>query len=298
MFARALPESWRVGSFTALSAGQSGEMPDYDMAATAPEAVEVPEPEVKTPGRDIFAFPRGARAGTCLHAIFERLDFAQRDRGSLESLVERMLKWHGLDDTIWTGTVADLVDRVLDTSLDASGLRLATVAPERRLSEMEFYYPLANLRAESLRRVLERHGYAAGPFREMIEGLEFAPLRGYMKGYIDLVFEADGRFYLADYKSNWLGGEPTAYRRPRLEEAMAREAYVLQYLIYTVALHRYLRLRLLDYDYERHFGGVFYLFLRGMSPERGGDCGVFRDRPAPALVEALDALMATGAVAG
>ncbi len=298
MFARALPESWRVGSFTALSAGQSGEMPDYDMAATAPEAVEVPEPEVKTPGRDIFAFPRGARAGTCLHAIFERLDFAQRDRGSLESLVERMLKWHGLDDTIWTGTVADLVERVLDTSLDASGLRLATVAPERRLSEMEFYYPLANLRAESLRRVLERHGYAAGPFREMIEGLEFAPLRGYMKGYIDLVFEADGRFYLADYKSNWLGGEPAAYRRPRLEEAMAREAYVLQYLIYTVALHRYLRLRLLDYDYERHFGGVFYLFLRGMSPERGGDCGVFRDRPAPALVEALDALMATGAVAG
>ncbi len=128
----------------------------------------------------------------------------------------------------------------------------------------------------------------------MIENLEFSPLRGYMKGFIDLVFEADGRFYLVDYKSNWLGAEPAAYRRSRLDEAMARESYVLQYLIYIVALHRYLRLRLPDYDYERHFGGVFYLFLRGMDPALGSDCGVFRDRPSLALVEALDALMATG----
>ena len=112
-----------------------------------------------------------------------------------------------------------------------------------------------------------------------------------MKGFIDLVFEAEGRFYLVDYKSNWLGPELAAYQPDRLAEAMAREAYVLQYLIYTVALHRYLRLRVLDYDYERHFGGVFYLFLRGMDPARGRDCGVFHDQPTPALVTALDKLM-------
>ena len=299
-FGRTLPEAWRVGSFSALAAGQSGEMPDYDMTANAPEPAESTESTESAsvvPGRDIFGFPRGARAGTCLHAIFERADFTQRDRSRLEELANRTLAAHGLDAATWTPVVADLVERVLDTPLDASGLRLATVAPERRLCEMEFYYPLANLRAEGLRRVLERHGYAVGPFRDMIDKLEFAPLRGYMKGYIDLVFEADGRFYLADYKSNWLGGEPAAYRRPRLEEAMAREAYVLQYLIYSVALHRYLRQRVLDYGYERHFGGVFYLFLRGMSPERGAACGVFHDRPAPALVQALDALMGAGAVA-
>ena len=293
-FARSLPESWRVGSFTALSAGQSGEMPDHDMAT----AVSAPETElaVTAPGRDIFTFPRGARAGTCLHAIFERLDFTQQDRGRLEALVERTLAGHGLDAATWTGVVADMVERVLATPLDASGLRLATVAPERRLNELEFYYPLADLRADTLRRVLERHGHTAGPLREMIGNLEFGPLRGYMKGFIDLVFEADGRFYLVDYKSNWLGAEPSAYRRSRLDEAMAREAYVLQYLIYTVALHRYLRLRLSDYDYERHFGGVFYLFLRGMSPEWEANYGVFHDRPTPALVTALDGLMATGAV--
>lgn len=292
VFGGSLPDTWRVGSFTALTAGHTVETPDYDMTAAAP--VPETEPAATVPGHDIFTFPRGARAGTCLHAIFERLDFTQRDRARLAELVNRTLAGHGLDAATWTPVVTDLVERVLATPLDDGGVRLAAIAPDRRLVELEFYYPLANLRADALRQVLERHGYAAGPFREMIENLEFSPLRGYMKGFIDLVFEADGRFYLVDYKSNWLGAEPAAYRRSRLDEAMARESYVLQYLIYIVALHRYLRLRLPDYDYERHFGGVFYLFLRGMDPTLGSDCGVFRDRPSLALVEALDALMATG----
>jgi len=120
-------------------------------------------------------------------------------------------------------------------------------------------------------------------------------LNGMLKGFMDLVFAHQGRYYVLDYKSNWLGAEPAAYRRDRLDEAMARESYLLQYLIYTVALHRYLRLRVPDYDYERHFGGVYYLFLRGMDPAQGPACGVFHDRPAPALVVALDDLMASGA---
>ena len=149
----------------------------------------------------------------------------------------------------------------------------------------------SRLRADGLRKVLERYGQRTGPFQEIIENLEFSPLRGYMKGFIDLVFEADGRFWLVDYKSNWLGAEAAAYRGERLAAVMAREAYMLQYLIYTVALHRYLRQRLPDYRYERHFGGVFYLFLRGMTPT-APDQGVFRTRPAPELVEALDRLLA------
>ncbi len=291
-FAGPLPEFWRIGSFTALTAGHSVEAPDYDMTATIPEVTT--ETAVAAPGKSIFEFPRGARAGVCLHTLFERLDFTQGEDERLEALVDRTLEGHGLDAAEWTPVVTDLTRRVLATPLNPAGLRLASVTPNRRLNELEFTYPLANLRADALRRVLERHGYAAGPFREMIETLEFSPLRGYMKGFIDLVFEADGRFWLVDYKSNWLGAEPAAYRRERLDEAMAREAYLLQYLIYTVALHRYLRLRLPDYDYEQHFGGVFYLFLRGMDPALGSACGVYHDRPAPALVTALDALMATG----
>ncbi|MBS1225984.1 MAG: exodeoxyribonuclease subunit beta, partial [Proteobacteria bacterium] len=293
IFAGPVPESWRVGSFTGLTAGQAVEAPDHDLTVAVPVVETEPAAVIV---RDVFAFPRGARAGTCLHALFERLDFTQRDRERLESLVSRTLTGHGLDAAEWTPTAVDWVERVLATPLDGSGLMLATVAPERRLNELEFTYPVGSLRPEALRRVLERHGYAVGPFRERIENLEFSPLRGYMKGFMDLVFESDGRFYLVDYKSNWLGPEPEAYRRERLDEAMARESYLLQYLIYTVALHRYLRLRVPDYDYERHFGGVFYLFLRGMDPALGPACGVFHDRPAPALVAALDELMTTGSV--
>jgi exodeoxyribonuclease V beta subunit len=290
-FSRSLAEFWRVGSFTSLTSGLLVEMPDYDMTVAAPAT---PVVETAPVGLNVFTFPRGARAGTCLHTIFERLDFSRSDREVLEERVRRTLTAHGLDAEVWTATVADWVERILATPLDGNELRLRTVTLDRRINEMEFYYPVAHLRDEALRRLLEQHGYMAGPFREMIDRLEFSPLRGYMKGFIDLVFEADGRFYLVDYKSNWLGPEPAAYQSERLAEAMAREAYVLQYLIYTVALHRYLRLRMADYDYEQHFGGVYYLFLRGMDPALGQDCGVFQDRPAPELVTALDGLMARG----
>ncbi|MBE2295863.1 MAG: exodeoxyribonuclease V subunit beta [Phycisphaerales bacterium] len=293
-FSGAPLEFWRIGSFTTLTAGQSIETPDHDLSTTLPEAL-VEESALVVPGKSIFDFPRGARAGICLHALFERLDFTQiADEERVEALVSRTLEGHGLDPVEWTSVVADLVRRVLATPLNQDGLCLAGVSSDRRLNELEFSYPLAHLRADTLRKVLERYGQHTGPFQEMIENLEFSPLRGYMKGFIDLVFEANGRFWLVDYKSNWLGAEAAAYRGERLAAVMAREAYVLQYLIYSVALHRYLRWRLPDYDYQRHFGGVFYLFLRGMDPTLGAECGVFHDRPTSALVTALDRLMATG----
>jgi exodeoxyribonuclease V beta subunit len=94
-----------------------------------------------------------------------------------------------------------------------------------------------------------------------------------------------------DWKSNWLGGAAADYGPAQLDGAIAREAYWLQYLVYTVMLHRLLRLRLADYDYERHVGGVFYVFLRGVDPAVGPGAGVFHDRPSRTLVEALDGHM-------
>ncbi len=284
-FAGAIEGKWRISSFTALSAGHGAELPDYDVTPF-PSAPETPVVE----GRTIFSFPRGARAGSCLHLIFERLDFTGRDRLDLEALVARTLLEHGFEAE-WTGVVADMVERVLATPLDGRQVRLGRVASGRRLNELEFYYPLGGINAEGLRQILVAHGLGAGPFGERIESLDFNPVRGFMKGFIDLVFEADGRFYLVDYKSNWLGADTEAYDQEAVAAAMARDSYYLQYLIYSVALHRYLGLRLPDYDYERHFGGVFYLFLRGMDPRLGSDYGVFRDRPARGLVEALDGYM-------
>lgn len=240
-----------------------------------------------------LAFPRGVQAGNCLHAIFERLDFSEGDRNTLEAVVADALQEFGFSND-WVAAVAEMVERVLATPLEEDGLRLRGITPDRRLNELEFYYPLAGLSGAGLRQLLQAQGFAGGLFQPQLDELDFGCVRGYMKGLIDLVFEAGGRFYLVDYKSNWLGERPEAYGAEALQQVMARESYYLQYLIYTVALHRYLGSRLPDYDYDRHFGAVYYLFLRGMEPASGPAFGIYRDRPERALVEALDAYIGLG----
>lgn len=111
-----------------------------------------------------------------------------------------------------------------------------------------------------------------------------------LRGFVDLVFRIDDRYYLIDWKSNHLGNRCSDYDGRMLAEVMTREFYTLQYHIYTVALHRYLALRQPGYDYDRHFGGVFYLFLRGISAD-SGDTGIFRCRPERALIDALADLL-------
>ena len=104
------------------------------------------------------------------------------------------------------------------------------------------------------------------------------------------MFVHDGRFFLADYKSNYLGPNFSDYGAVALDTAMHQSAYTLQYLIYSVALHRWLRSRIDGYQYDQHFGGVYYLFLRGMHPAHTGS-GVFFDRPQGSLIADLDALV-------
>lgn len=108
-----------------------------------------------------------------------------------------------------------------------------------------------------------------------------------MKGFIDLVFEHGGRFYLVDWKSNHLGARAEDYGAEALAAVMGEDLYVLQYHLYAVALHEYLKGRVRGYDYDRHFGGVFYVFLRGVDPALGPGFGIFRDRPDRRLVETL-----------
>jgi exodeoxyribonuclease V beta subunit len=217
-FEGAIRDTRRVTSFTGLAHGRAVEAPDYD-AAESERDVDAPAAR-----RDIFAFPRGARAGKCLHAIFENVDFSRIERTALERLVGDMLSAHGFEHA-WTSAVSDMVRDVAATPLDASGdLRLDLVARERRLDELEFYYPLGKFSEAGLRDVLRRGGFPDA-IRESIDALTFSPAQGYMRGFIDLVFEHGGRYYLVDYKSNWLGSTPAAYTLPHLARAMAREAY-------------------------------------------------------------------------
>jgi len=137
---------------------------------------------------------------------------------------------------------------------------------------------------------LVEYGYPdpfAGPALNRTGGPR-PPLHGFLRGYIDLVVEHRQRWYVVDYKSNWLGPEPDDYAPGALAASMHAGGYTLQSLIYLVGLHRYLATRLPHYDYERHLGGAFYLFVRGIDPTAGLRRGVYFDRPSAACLHALD----------
>jgi len=273
---RSLHSAWRVGSFSGLAAGMHMEAPDRD-GLVIPDASE--------PGTGFFAFPRGARAGTCLHAILE--DWA-RGKAALADLIEPGLSGHGISND-WNAVALEQLQQVIDCDLDGQGLTLSGLNPARRLPELGFTFPVAGLDMQRLRAILSdpAHGLPA-PMRDAAARLEFDSLKGFLKGFIDLTFEHDGRWYIADYKSNWLGPDASYYGGDRLLQALAAEHYYLQYLIYLVALRRFLRQRLDEFQSDQ-LGGAYYLFLRGMP-----SAGVYFSRPADGLLDALDTLFAEG----
>jgi exodeoxyribonuclease V beta subunit len=169
-------------------------------------------------------------------------------------------------------------------------LTLEMISPNKRLDEMAFYFPVNDLTVSRLKRALQPFTHTMPVLERVLKQLSFADIQGFMKGFIDLVFEYEGRFYVADYKSNWLGDKAAQYDPAALNEAMVMHGYPLQYLIYSLALHRYLKTRLPDYNPDSHFGGVYYLFIRGMQPD-WGQAGVYYDRPSSDLLEALDKAM-------
>ena len=133
-----------------------------------------------------------------------------------------------------------------------------------------------------------------GQFPARLERLSFAPSLGFMKGYIDMVFRHQGRFYLLDWKSNYLGPTFDHYHQPFLQQTMEANYYTLQYHIYTLALHQYLRHQQPGYRYEKDFGGVFYIFIRGVNEPKGPEYGVFYDRPDPDLIHFLGQTLIPG----
>jgi exodeoxyribonuclease V beta subunit len=227
-------------------------------------------------------FPAGSQVGSYLHLLLEKVDFRDDVETQVLGHSAEIATRFGLDHGRWGLDAAALLGRVVRTALDTQALTLSQLGPEHRLNELEFDFATNSVDVEALNRLLSQ---AAG---KALQPLEIETFRGMVNGVIDLVFEHGGRFFITDYKSNFLGGRFADYDGDRLRTAIYERRYDLQYLLYTLALHRYLRRRLSGYDYEKNFGGVYYLFLRGMRPENGPTCGVFFDRPAVDVIEALD----------
>ncbi|MBI4576167.1 MAG: UvrD-helicase domain-containing protein [Planctomycetes bacterium] len=285
---RVLASAYEVVSYSRLTRsedpGAPVEVADHD-ALGGPAS-----PDGSPGGESLSGFPRGAYPGSCLHELFERLDFQADEEGRRRS-VREVLTAYGFDDAEHGPTVAAMVGQVLEAPILAEdpAFRLSGLARRDRLEEMEFYFP-ARLSPEGLAQAFRREG--TGPLHarlaEGVASLGFGELAGFLTGAIDLVFRHEGRYYIVDWKSNHLGDRPEDYEGRALERAMLAHLYPLQYHIYTLGLDAYLSTRWgEDYDYRRHFGGVAYLFLRGIRAAGPCDRGVYRDRPTERLVAAL-----------
>ena len=295
-----LPGGWRIGSFSAIAHGAAHDRSgvDHDLRALdAPVAAAlVDAPAFRPDDDDPLAFPRGPAAGEAIHLAFENIDFTD-PTGWSAAIADALHLLRAMgepeaagDAALRARMLARLLEGTLGTPLPlgtAQALRLCELPRSRRLVELEFHLPSHRLDALSLNTLLESHGYA-------MPRLSFATLRGFLKGFIDLVFEHEGRFFILDWKSNHLGDTPAHYGQAAMAAAMSDQGYHLQYLLYLVALDRYLRLRLPDYDPGRHLGGAVYLFVRGVRPDwhdaTGKPTGVFFHRPSAATLAALSAL--------
>ncbi|TAM96618.1 MAG: hypothetical protein EPN40_08650 [Rhodanobacteraceae bacterium] len=272
-FDRQVERDWTVWSFSQLVRGRHNQAGE-----TAPGAGDDDADDGVRLG--------GARFGTTVHAVFEHTDFAQwRDAqgvpGSQRTLIENQLAAQGLPGATLSLSravdfVGDLVRAALTTPL-ACGTRIADLAADAHRAEIEFHLALAPADSPRLYALLHEFGY-----QRQRERIAPERLAGLLTGKIDLTFLHDGKYYLVDWKTN----RCPPYDDAALAAEIARHDYDLQWLVYTLALHRWLGSVLPDYDYARDFGGAYYLFVRGM---REG-AGVHFDRPDARLVAALDEL--------
>ncbi len=307
---RQADEHWWIASFSALTERLGLALPSQGLwneeavTAAEPETAEQDQylepqealPEATAPGLpqpgSLHAFPKGPDAGNFLHGLLEwcaQEGFATvlSKPAALDGIIAYRCQVRGWGD--WAAPLQGFVRQWLQTPLLLQGAPSETPAALQSLGdyqvEMEFWLSINRASTGQLDTLVQQHVLPGQPRPALLPN----QLHGMLKGYMDLVFEHGGRYYVMDYKSNWLGADSTAYTPQAMAAAVLQHRYDLQYVLYTYALHRLLQQRLPGYDYERDVGGVQYWFLRGVGAEHQG---LYQDKPPRALMDALDALFA------
>jgi exodeoxyribonuclease V beta subunit len=249
---------------------------------------------------NIFNFPKGADTGNLWHEIFELIDFS--DTANHEVIIQSCCEKHGYDYELFGNVLKKMVNLTLQKNLlESKTLRLKDLTVDSTLREMEF---LLNYDASKMEEFLKALGFDSSNLdtddifaQTNIEvGQSDEPgnpskISYLLTGLIDLVFEHQGKFYILDYKSNYLGESTDKYSPDTLKHDIWVNKYNMQYHIYCVALNKYLSKRMYKYSYDTHFGGVFYLYLRGINVENRS--GIFFDRPDLGLLKKLSDLEGT-----
>jgi exodeoxyribonuclease V beta subunit len=227
------------------------------------------------------AFPRGTTVGTFFHACLEAMDYA--DPTGWREVVAGKMAVAGLDSNSWLDTALQNLTDVLRTPLAVGGPVLAGKPLRDLVREEEFYFPAHGV---DIKRMAAAFAAAGGPFTAYardVARMDARHVDGYLKGYVDLIFRDAGRYFILDWKSNWLGPDVAVYAPERLDAEMCSSAYYLQGCLYAVALRRSMAVRAPQWDYARDFGGIHYVFLRGVDPAKAGHGVVFFNPPAELL---------------
>lgn len=285
-----IEQDWRITSFTSIeqghrrqnyfteSAGKKHAVFDDTKDYDSQNAIEISTALLNENESNILDLPRGKQVGTALHRHFENCYFS--DLANTEE-IDKLRQALQLDET-FIEPLQNWLQQISRTPLSNEiGIALADLANKDCIKEMPFYLAIQeHFDVEAFNRALKAHHHLPS------EPLQFEQIQGMVRGSIDLVFRHNGKYYLVDYKSNFLGSTLADYNQEALKKEMLHSHYDWQYLIYTLALHRYLQSVVPHYDYARDFGGVFYIFLRGMNGEP--QSGVFYDRPSVELITELD----------
>ena len=291
-FQRQITPDWQISSFSSIITAGSWLQPETVISENvAPEDLSIDNIKIDGLSKNqdplnleicLKDFPKGAGAGDFFHAVFEDLDFTDPNFMGLDSvaiLVKENLSKFGFTDTNLAKPVTTAVKEILATSLvtdTGEKFRLQDIQMDQRFTELEFFFNVPSFDIASMGDLFA--GEPGGDtYARRIINLGTSSFKGFIKGFIDLVIRHRGKWYIIDYKSNFLGEFYGDYGQTAMKEAMETHHYILQYHLYLTALHRYLSLRLKNYSYDRDFGGVFYLFIRGMKP--GQPQGIFFHRP-------------------
>ncbi|MDX2370766.1 MAG: 3'-5' exonuclease, partial [Colwellia sp.] len=253
-----------------------------------------------------FQLAKGAHSGNLLHDILEHSDFVttyESVSNWQESIKWPLVKYGELTAGFTEDDLIAWLDEIVATPLvetstaSSDHFCLADITMHQTLRESEFYFPMEEANISALTKLLTDHRNSALVDPNDAYGINhvrlpsYQSLKGMMHGFIDLVFEQNGKYYVCDYKSSHLGDDFTDYNHQALRHNIEKNYYDLQYLIYSLALHRYLELNVPDYNAEQHFGGIYYLYLRGMTnDEQYNGAGVYFRKILLDELTALDCL--------
>lgn len=271
---RSLVSDWQMSSYTALAALSTQKEPELPLD----KAQEPPVPIAADDKAPLI--PKGIATGNVVHDLLEHGSFKAIAAGDdMAEARDESCRRYGLK-LEEPGRLGELLRRVVQTPLadDDPLFSLANLDERRCLKEMPFYLAMELADTGCINEIL-----GDSP---AFQPLHPKTMQGYLTGFIDLVCEYQGRYYVMDYKTNFLAD----YQSDSMIRAMREHNYGLQYWIYTLVLHRYLQNRLADYDYRTHFGGVRYLFVRGMQPDRAMS-GVYQDLPDLEQLDAFSAVL-------